>query len=160
MTEARLFDRTKLLKYRRTVFRELTGLGMKAGTSIFGAAEVMAAVSGFGTSLTVLTEVTGHSPKFIRTVLKRLRKSGVLRGTTLRVRWDVEGFEALCAISCDALVAEGFALRVPDEKRSAAHRGKHSGPRKPRTRKTFVSGPFTPKKVKSNPLYIAAEHVR
>lgn len=153
MTE-RFFNRKKLIQYRRRVFRELTTLGFRAASREFRCATVMAAVSGFGTALPVLGEVTGFDAAFIQRVLRRLRKSKMLVGQKMRLGWDGEGMEAIIAICCDALVADGCVVRVPDEKRSAAHRGKHGGPRKVSQRKPQPIEPYSPARVKSNPLYL------
>jgi hypothetical protein len=115
---------------------------------------VLAAVSAFGTSLPVLSEIVGRDEAFVKTVLKRLRKSKVLVGQTIRINWDYEGWEAMVAVGLDLMVASGEVIRVPDEKRSAAHKGKHSGPKSSRRVPTSkIAGPFSLKRVKSNPLY-------
>lgn len=150
------FSQPTIRNWRRAVFREIKTLGFTPGYPGFSAAMVMAAVYGFGTDTGVLSEITGHGEEYIKTVLKRLRKTRILSGQTLRVRWDKEGFEGLVALACDALVASGNVERPPDPKRSAAQRGRTDGRGRgtPKVRSAArPSGAFTPKVVQANPLY-------
>lgn len=152
-TEMALFDKREIQRWRRTVFRELHALGFRSPSDL-GAGLVLATIGYFGTDIDVLIEMTGHSREFITKVLRRARKERIVRGQTLAVRWDAEGFEGSLAFALDTMTAAGMLFRPVDQKRSAAQRGAMRKPRgKYRPRQPKVVGAFTPAKSHSNPYY-------
>lgn len=153
-------DKVAIRRWRRTVFRVIQSIDKrwKPTDSAFSAAMVMAGIDGFGTDVGVLVELTGFSEPFVGQVLRRLRKSRLVVGQTMRVQWDdTDAFTGSVAFVADALVGAGLVDRTPDPKRSAAAKTRrHSSPSVPRRARVRVAegAVFTPKRVKSNPLYI------
>jgi hypothetical protein len=124
---------------------------------------VMAAVDAVGTNPKLIGELVGVSTEYVTKVLRRLRAQRLLRGQTLRVRWDEPGFDGFVSFVLDAMVSTGELVRPPDEKRSAAQKARAPetrarGPRAKRTR--MPVGAFTPKHVKADPLYSLADRER
>jgi hypothetical protein len=154
-----MFTPKQIKLWRRTTFREISRLGFKPERREFWAGMVMATVYSFGTDVATLCALTGYSDEFVRATLKRLRKTRVLVGQTMRVAWDDPGFTGQVALVCDVLTAGGVVNRPADPKRSAAQKARTASgkPRAPRRASPKPSGPFTPKVVKSNPLYEIAE---
>jgi hypothetical protein len=152
----RLFSPARVRRWRRDVFRTLTGMGIKP-SPMLTAGMVLAAISGFGTDPLVLRELVGADETFLRRIVRRLRKQRVLVGQTLRVNWDDEGFAGVVAVCCDVLVATGCVARPVDPARSAAMKARTVPTRKPRQRArrkvTVLGTVWTPKHVKANPLY-------
>ena len=148
------FDKKAVKRWRRDVWRVFEKQGFKPAEIM--AALVMAAVAAFGTDLSVLSEITGHSADYVRVVLKRLRKQRVLSGATLRTAWDDDNAGGL-ATALDAGVAAGIFTRGVDPKRSAAQRKRAASTRAygPRRKSTAVApgAVFTPAMKKANPLY-------
>ena len=149
------FEKADVKRWRRTIHKELrrVRLSPSDGPS-YQVAMVLAAVYGFGTNAALLSELTGQSVEYVKTTLKRLRQQRILSGQTLRARWEDKKHGGFAWI-IDAMVGAGDLARFVDPKRSAAHKGRHSGPRTPRRpRVTIAKGAiFSPKMVKSNPLY-------
>jgi uncharacterized protein with NAD-binding domain and iron-sulfur cluster len=107
----------------------------------------------------VICEVVGQPEAFVKPTLKRLRQQRALSGQTLRVAWTDKKTGGFAWI-LDAMVAHGDLARPVDPKRSQALKGRKRGPdkqpRRPRTK--VVSGAvFTPKVVKSDPIYGLSE---
>lgn len=152
-----MFTPKQVRHWRRAAFREIQQLGFIPGHREFSAGMVTAAVYCFGTDIETLCTLTGYSAELVGAVLKRLRKTRILVGQTMRVAWDDPGLRGPIAVTCDVLTAAGVVDRPADPERSAAHVGRHSGPRKPRTPSPRVVGAFTPKVVKSDPLYEIAK---
>ena len=153
-----IFARDAVKHWRRTVHNELRRMRLTPEGPVYPAAMVTAAVYCFGTDLDVLVEASGHQAEYVKRVLKRLRQQRVLNGPRLRVAWQDEKHGDL-AWFLDAMVACGDLVRPVDPKRSAAHKGRHSGPRQPRAVrvKPEPRTPFRPAVVKSNPLYYLDE---
>ena len=123
---------------------------------------VLAAVYGFGTDISVLVEVSGQTEIFVRTLLRRARKTRMLTGQTLRVGWNDKKTGQL-ALLLDAMTGISDLYRPPDEKRSAAAktRMKPVSRKQPAPRQVVLPGAvFTPKIVNSDPLYDLAERER
>jgi hypothetical protein len=121
------------------------------------ASMVMAGISIVGTDASVLCELTGLSVEYVTKVTRRLRKSGVVRGQSLRVAWWQEKFAGDVAVVLDAGVAAGVFSRGINPKRSAAQKARQPetrarGPRQPRA-KVEPGTVFVPQQKKSNPLY-------
>jgi hypothetical protein len=153
-----IFDKADVKRWRRTVHKELRRIRLPPDDAAYPAAMICAAIYCFGTDVAVLAEVSGQPEAAVKPTLKRLRQQRALSGQTLRVAWNDEktgGF----ALLLDAMVAAGDLIRPVDEKRSAAHKGKHSGPRKPRQpgQASEPGAPFRPKVTNSNPLYYLDE---
>ncbi len=160
MSEKR-FDPVRVRHWRRTIFREFTGMGFRPGREL-GAATILAAISGFGTDAGVLSEVTGFGEEFIAKVVKHVRKAGILRGQTLRTGgWDKQGGIGYVAVMLDAMVAAGDLYRPVDPKRSAAQKARAVGSRHTRSvRAALRPAPgaiWTPKQTSGNPWYDLAE---
>lgn len=149
------FEARRVTRWRRDVFRIFEREGFKPAEIM--AAMVLAAVAVVGTDLGVLSELTGHSTLYVRKVLKRLRREGIVRGQTIRTPGVSEGFEGHVGTMLDAGVAAGLFARFVDPKRSAAQKARAPetrarGPRRPRA--IVPSGAvFTPQVQKANPLY-------
>lgn len=159
-----LFDKTRVRRWRRDVFREVQKLGFRPEQPGFSAATVMIAVYSFGTDVTALVEITGYADTFIVKIIRRLRKSKILVGQKMRVAaWDAEGLQGIVGLACDALTVAGDVERVPDPKRSAAQkRAAQSRVMPPTRRRRTVIAPgavFSPQVVTSNPLYQLAEEM-
>ena len=156
-----IFQRDDVKRWRRVVHKELRRMRVFPEEASYPAAMVTAAIYCFGTDVEVLAETSGHPADYVTRVLKRLRQHRVLTGQRLRVAWEDEktgGF----AWGLDAMVACGDLVRPVDPKRSAAHKGRHAGPRKPRTvrAKPEPQTPFRPAITKSNPLYYLDESTK
>ena len=156
MATERRFDKVGVRRWRRDIFREIRSSGIEPNEPAFSVGMVLSAVYGFGTDTGVIAELTGLHEDYVKSVLKKLRKARVLRGQTLRVRWNADGFEGTLAFVLDAHVAAGNFTRGVDEKRSAAQRARRRPemvkPRKPRAVQP-KGAVFTPGVTKSNPLY-------
>lgn len=119
------YTKDSIKRWRRTCHKEIDRLGTYGHADSFRATGlVVMSVYAFGTDVTALAEITGHSPKFVRDVLKRLRQQRVLSGQRLRVNWNEEGFSGVVSLCCDLLVAIGEVVRPIDARRSAALKGK------------------------------------
>ena len=156
-----MFERTDVKRWRRTIHKELRPLREPSDSPTYRAAMVLAAIYGFGTDITVLAEVSGQALEFVRGVLKRARKTRMLKGQTLHVGWNEQ--HGLFALMVDAMVAEGTCSRPPDPKRSAAQKarqhGRGRGTSKRRQVVSTAGAVFTPKITRSNPLYGLTEWV-
>lgn len=149
------FDKHRVKRWRRETWRIFEQQGFKPAEIM--AALVMAAVSGFGTDVDVLSELTGSSTDYVTKVLRRLRKQRVLAAQTMRTRWtdDNDGYVATLL---DAGVAAGLFTRdAVDQRRSAAQKARapetrHVGPQRQRVR-IPKGAVFTPKTQKANPMY-------
>lgn len=147
------FDKAKVRRWRRTVWREFTGMGFLP--THMHAPMVLAAIDAVGTGPTLIAELVGVSEEYVTKVLRRLRKQRVLQGQTLRIGWDSKD-SGWMAVALDAMVATGDLTRPPDPRRSAAQKARapETRTRKPQTKRTKAAvGMFTPKRVKSNPFY-------
>lgn len=150
-----LFDKHRVKRWRRDVWRIYEQQGFKPAEIL--AAMVLAAVASFGTDVSALSEITGHSTAYVTKVLRRLRKQRVLSGQTLRTPGMSDDANGHFGAVLDAGVAAGIFSRFVDPKRSKAQQARKPetrtrGPR--RKRETPTAGAvFTPKVQKSNPLY-------
>lgn len=155
-TNSRLFDKKKVRRWRKTVFRELTRLGFGPANIEFAPGMILAGIQGFGTDVSVLRELTGYPDALIVRTLKRLRKMRILVGQTLRADWSGDGLAGEVAFVADVLVALGEFKRTPDAKRSAAQLARprsHVSATRANRVKIQAGAVFTPKTVKSNPWY-------
>jgi hypothetical protein len=119
------YDRQSIKRWRRTCHKEIDRLGACGDADHFRATALVAmSVYAFGTDVTTLSDLSGQSPAFVRTVLKRLRQQRVLSGQCLRVNWNEKGLVGMVSLCCDLLVAVGEVMRPVDPKRSAALKGK------------------------------------
>jgi hypothetical protein len=154
-----VFDKADVKRWRRVIHKELRRMRLPSDDPTYPAAMVLAAIYCFGTDVSVLAEVTGVNEQRVRQTLKALRKRGIVVGQRLRTAMTDEKTGGFAWI-LDAMVASGDLYRPPDPKRSAAMKGRKRGPnkqpRRPRT-KIMPGAIFTPKVVKSNPLYGLAE---
>lgn len=142
------FEKESIKRWRWTCHKEVDRLDGKNGDPYFRAAALVAmSIYAFGTDVAVLSELSGQTPGFVRTILKRLRQERVLTGQRMRVSWNDKGAEGEISLVCDLLVATGHVTRPPDPKRSAALKGKAGRKRggTNRTRKVVSEGAvFTP----------------
>ncbi len=150
----RRFDVGRVRRWRKQVYREFQRAGFTPAAIM--AQWVLAGVAAVGPDLDVLSELTGHSPAYVKTVLKRLRKQRVLQGQTLRGAWDHPDHGSF-AVMLDAGVAAGVFARGVDQTRSAAQKARKPetrarGPRRPRVPVT-PGAVFTPKVQKADPTY-------
>ena len=150
------FDCRAVKRWRRDVWRAFEHEGLKASEIV--AATVMAAVAIVGTDCLVLSVLTGVSPNYARTVLRRLRKEGIVRGRSMRVVWaQPDVAHSSFGILLDAMTAAGILSRqFANEKQSAAQKARSPetrarGPRGRRIKTPAGVAPLRP--VKSNPLY-------
>lgn len=152
-------EKLRARRWRRDTYRLLSSIDphWNTASAAFACAVVMIGVAAIGTDPTALTTLTGYSGGLITRVLRRLRKSKLLIGQTLRIDWD-DKENGWCAVLLDGLVASGEAVRVPDDKRSAAAKQRsvtRQSPAVRRPRAVIAPGAvFSPKFVKSNPLYL------
>lgn len=150
------FDAKAVKRWRRDVWRAFEREGYR-GPAI-SAAMVLVAVAVAGTDLLVLTTLTGLSRDYVRKVLMRLRKEGVVRGRTIRAAWmnSDDGFAQSVAVLLDAGVAAGDLSRFVDAERSAAQKARapETRVRRRQTRRPVEPGTvFQPQVTNSNPLY-------
>ena len=147
-----LFERADVKRWRRIVHKELKRARMPSNDPTYPAAMVCAAVYCFGTNRAVLLEVSGVEEAIVTATLKRLRKERVLSGQTLHAGWN-DKKHGWMAWFLDAVVGSGDLVRPVDPQRSAAHKGKHGGPRKPRRVVPPPNEPQAPKMINSDPKY-------
>lgn len=141
------FNRDAVKRWRRAVWRELHRLDFHSGPDA-DVGLVIIAVSGFGTGLDVLVEVTGKGRAFVRDVLKRMRQAKVLRGQSLSIRWHDKGFAGQVALGLDIMATVGQIQRVGNPKRTARRKKTRRAGSEIQRRKPIAVAPsaiFTPK---------------
>lgn len=151
-----VFEKDSVKQWRRAVHKELRWLKLPSEDPVYRSAMVCAAVYCFGTNVAVLAEVSGQETPFVRATLKRLRKTRILTGRTLRACEGWEGKHGIFAMMLDAMVAAGELYRPVDETRSQAQKARTtSRPRQPRQKRDVVDAPnvFKPTVTKANPKY-------
>jgi hypothetical protein len=155
-------------RWRRDTFRILQSIDRRwrATDPTFSGAMVLAAIAAIGTDPSALQDLTGFSKPFIVKILRRARKHKIIVGSKMRTAWADEGFAGQMAVICDALVVAHDVARVPDAKLSAiqkkAAQKRAAAVKRPRRKRApMVPGTmFTPKQVKSNPLYIMEANIK
>lgn|SRR2546421_3416829 len=149
------FDKRAVKRWRRDIWRAFERERFKPAE--IAAAMVFAAVESFGTDVSVLVQITGHSGEYVRKVLKRLRKQRVLSGQSINASgYGGDDFAQSVGACIDAGIAAGVFVHPVDPKRSAAQKARtaETRARGPRRRRVVVAdgAVFTPKRRKSNRL--------
>lgn len=103
-------------KFRRLIYRELRRIDPRwqPNDPSFRAMRLLLYTFAVGFDVDRLVTFSREPKAFVEATMRRARKSGIIRGDALRMRWLDDEYATINTIA-DALVASGQVARVPPQ---------------------------------------------